>query len=400
MEGPPVPRSGRTALSSTIDAVTLDRRRFLVLAGSAVAYAALRPRLALARHLERADAPLQAWVLPREVSGAPADVARALIGAAILAPSHWNAQPWRFESEQRVIRLLIDPSRVLPVLDPDQRNLHLSLGAALENLLIAARAYGYQPSVTYLPHGGSGGVVAEVTWTTGDAPRDRALFAAITDRRTTRHEYDGRGIYMQNRAQLSAQIPDDLRLHWIDDRDRMREVAGLAHDVVRERVQDHDVERERCAWTRFGDDAARRRADGIAVDDLELSGLAHWLAWRYFNPRSMFLRFGAMAAAKQARSQVRSAGALALLTVPRAGPAAWLAAGQAYQRFALKATSLGIAHQPISEPLEVDDARAELVRAFGAGNEQPALFVRVGHARPPRPSLRRNIVLVASFRTT
>lgn len=399
MDGSPGPRSGRS-LHPTPLATTISRRRFLALAGGTVAYVALRPGTSLARRLERPDVPLQAWVLPPQVTGANPDVARWLVGAAILAPSHWNTQPWRFESEQRVIRLVADATRALPLQDPDQRNLHLSLGAALENLLVAARAWGLQPSVTYLPHGGAQGVVAEVAWTPGNTRRDRPLFEAIVDRRTNRREYDGRGIYAQNRAQLTAQMPDDVRLHWIDDPDRIRGLADLAHDAVHRRVSDHAVERERYAWTRFGDDEARRHADGIDVDHLELNGLAHWFAGRYFSPRSMFLRFGAESAAKQARSQVRSAGALALITVPGTAPASWIAAGQAYERLALTATSLGIAQQPIGEPLELDATRGRLVDAFGAAGEQPVMFVRLGHALPPEPSMRRSLLLVASFKTT
>lgn len=378
----------------------IDRRRFLFLVGGAVAYASLRPHIAWARRLPAASVSLQPWSLAGDASAAAADVARDLIGAAVLAPSLWNSQPWRFESEQSTIRIVSDMGRWLPAIDPDQRNLHLSLGAALENLLVAARGYGLRPSVTYLPHDGTGGVVAEVTWTPGDQRRDRTLFNSIAWRRTNRRDFDGRGIYLQNRAQLTAQIPEDSRLHWMDDHDRIHEVADLVHDLVRARVLDERGQAERFRWMRFGDVEARRRGDGITPEQLEVSGLAHWLAGRYFNPDSWLLRFGAENVAKQARSQIRSAGAMALLTTPRSGRAQWLAAGQAYERLALTATALGVAQQPISEPLETDAGRAEVLRQFGAVGEQPLMLLRLGHAKPPRHTLRRSVALVASFRTT
>jgi nitroreductase len=384
---------------SAVD-VAIDRRRFLFLVGGAAAYVSLQPHLAWARHASARAVSLQPWSLPGEASGSTADVARDLIGAAILAPSLWNTQPWRFESEQSTIRIVSDLGRWLPAIDPDQRNLHLSLGAALENLLVAARAYGLRPSVTYLPHDGTGGVAAEVAWAPGEQRHDRTLFNSISTRRTNRRDFDGRGIYLQNRAQLTAQVADDTRLHWMDDHDRIREVGDVVHDAVRDRVLDERSQAERYRWMRFGDDEADTRGDGVTPDQLEMGGLAHWLAGRYFNPDSWLLRFGAENAAKQARSQIRSAGALVLLTTPRGGRAQWLAAGQAYERLALTATALGIAQQPISEPLETETGRAEVVRRFGASGEQPLLLLRLGHARPPRPSLRRSVALVASFRTT
>ena len=91
---------------------------------------------------------------------------------------------------------------------------------------------------------------------------------------------------------------------------------------------------------------------------------------------------------------------MALLATPRGGPAPWLAAGQAYERFALTATALGIAQHPISEPLERVIARAEVLRHFDAQGEHPLMLVRLGHARRPRPTVRRSIGLVASFKTT
>jgi Nitroreductase family len=380
--------------------MVIGRREFLAVAGAATAYVALRPQLGWARRLPPGTVSLQPWSLPNEVGGNSADVARALISAAVLAPSHWNAQPWRFESDQTTIRVIGDIQRWMPALDPEQRSLHLSLGAALENLLVAARAYGLRPTVTYLPHDGTGGVAAEVTWTQGDRARDRTLFGALTSRRTNRHEYDGRGIFLQNRAQLTAQVADDIQLHWIDDRDRIRGIADVVHDTTRDRIRDERSQAERYRWMRFEDDDARRRGDGVTTDALEMGGLAHWMAGRYFNPDSWMLRFGAENAGKQARGQARSAGALALLTAPKNGRPQWLAAGQAYERLCLTATALGIAQQPFSEPLETEAGRTEMLHHFGVTGEQPVLLLRLGHARAPRPSVRRSVALVASFRAS
>src|SRR5262249_9666003 len=154
---------------------------------------------------------------------------------------------------------------------------------------------------------------------------------------------------------------------------------------------------EQYAWMRFGDQAGQR-GDGVRIDDLEFGGPAHWLAGRWFNPRSWFVRFGPESAAKQARSQIGSAGALALLTSNRGGAVQWLAGGQAYERLALKATQLGIAHQPLNAPIEMERQRPDVLRHFGAAGEEPLMLVRLGHADPPPASVRRAVGLVASFR--
>lgn len=377
--------------------VPIDRRRFLIVVAAAGAHAALRPYAALARKAGPGLPPLQPWSLPSVAPVGEIEVARALIGAAVLAPSHWNTQPWRFEVEGPLVRLLADPRRTLPITDPERRAMRISLGAALENLLVAARAWGLRPTVTYRAPDDASDVVAEVAWTAGETPRDRALFHAIVDRRTNRGEYDERGLFRENRATLSVQVPADFRIYWIDDREQIRAIGQLTRDAVHEQVMDRRAQAERFAWMRF-DDQARERGDGLSVEALDLGGPAKWFAGRYYNPRSWLLGQGAGSLGKQARSGVRSAGALALLTAPVRREEAWLLGGQVYERLALKATQLGIAHQPINAPIEQAGFRSELLRRFGASGEDPLMFVRLGHADRPPGVERRGVALVASFR--
>lgn len=125
----------------TFTSVALDRRRFLVVLGGAAALHALQPTWAFARRVAQQLPTLQSWALPEVLPSGGLEAARALIGAAILAPSHWNAQPWRFEVDGGEVRIVLDATRTLPLDDPDQRFAQMSLGAALENLLEIGRAH-------------------------------------------------------------------------------------------------------------------------------------------------------------------------------------------------------------------------------------------------------------------
>lgn len=401
MEPPPDSHSANTGRNPEYTALPIGRRQFLIVAGSLAAATALAPRIAWAKKAARLDASsaLQPWTLPDGPPAGTLETARTLIGAAVLAPSEWNTQPWRFEVENSTLRLLSDPTRLLPWNDPDARGLMISLGSALENLLIAARAYGLRTTVEYLPHGGANGVVAEVTWANGDVRRDLPLFAAIPLRRTNRREYDGRGLFPDRRAQLVAQVPEGLSLRWLDDRDAVRAVAKIAHDAVHAQAEDDRAAGEQYAWMRFGNEA-RQRGDGVPIDNLELGTVTSWMASRYFNPKSWFSRFGPEHAAREARDGLRSAGALALLCAPRRDQTQWLMGGQAFERFALQATALGLAIQPVSAPLVLKEYREPLLRAFDAVGEEPLMLVRIGHAKNPAATPRRNVTLVATFRAS
>ena len=53
------------------------------------------------------------------------------------APSGHNTQPWLFDQEGDTFIIRPDFSKALPVVDPDHRELYISLGCAAENTLLA-----------------------------------------------------------------------------------------------------------------------------------------------------------------------------------------------------------------------------------------------------------------------
>ena len=61
-----------------------------------------------------------------------------MIAQAVKAPSGHNTQPWLFKIAEGEIDILPDFTKSLPVVDPNHRELFVSLGCAAENLCIAA----------------------------------------------------------------------------------------------------------------------------------------------------------------------------------------------------------------------------------------------------------------------
>lgn len=72
---------------------------------------------------------------------APADQWHFLINYALLAPSEYNTQPWLFRVQGNSVEICADYSRSLPVVDPQDRELLISCGAACLNLRLAQRDY-------------------------------------------------------------------------------------------------------------------------------------------------------------------------------------------------------------------------------------------------------------------
>ena len=83
----------------------------------------------------------------RTWEGGPEDGLLRPLRAAILAANPHDTQPWVFATGPEAIEVFADRSRNLGSFDPFRREMHLGLGAAIENLALAARAYGMRTAV-------------------------------------------------------------------------------------------------------------------------------------------------------------------------------------------------------------------------------------------------------------
>jgi hypothetical protein len=97
----------------------------------------------------------QAWnVSERQFpkDGTKSEQLKFLLNYAILAPSSHNTQPWLFKIVgDDIIELYADRTRGLPLVDPMDRALTISCGAALSHLLIAIRHFGYAYELELFP---------------------------------------------------------------------------------------------------------------------------------------------------------------------------------------------------------------------------------------------------------
>ena len=167
--------------------------------------------------------------------GSISEKLRFFIAYAILAPSSHNTQPWLFRLVDNVIYLYADRTRALPVVDPDDRELVMSCGAALYTLRLAMRHFGYQASVDLFPDPGDPDWVAriEVDAVAKVNPEAHNLFWAITSRRTNRQAYSMPpmpAILTENLQ--AAACAEGAWLQAVEGNDRRNAVADLIAEAV------------------------------------------------------------------------------------------------------------------------------------------------------------------------
>jgi hypothetical protein len=306
---------------------------------------------------------------------------RELVHFAALAANSHNAQAWKFALKENSIELHPDFTRRLPVVDPDNRELWISLGCALENLLIAARAMGYEALVTY-PEDADFIHVDLVS----DQPRKTPLFDAIPLRQNTRSEYVGGLIEKAILGQLQdLSLEPGIVQHFALDAMQMETVVEYVHQGNLSQYADQAFTNELISWLRFNKKEAEGTQDGLYTRCSGNPEVPRWVG-------ELFVSKGSPE--QQAVSddkKIRSSSGIVIIASEADHKAVWVRTGQVYQRLALTMTMLGIQSALINQPLEVPAIRTQFQTALGLGSHLPQFVMRFGRANLLPQSLRRPV---------
>lgn len=274
----------------------------------------------------------------------------SLVRAAVLAANAHGTQPWMFRVAPDRVDLYADLSRSMGTMDPLGREMELSLGAALENLLVAAPANGYAATTTILPDPADRTYVARVDLTAGPVA-DSALFGAIPNRHTDRTAFDvSRAIPEDVLDELRSLAEPPAKVVWLDPAAR-DQFGWLTVEATAAIVGDPDQARDDFAWYRQDWHGIQRTKDGITMDAAGLGEPARLIV-RLLPPLDRATMQQGWIDATRDR-HIPTASALGLITVDDRDDAGQrIAAGRLFQRVHLLATTKGVALQPLNQVLE------------------------------------------------
>lgn len=311
-----------------------------------------------------------------------------LVHYATRAANSHNTQPWIFSVIDGGIKIAPDFNRSTPVADADNHHLFASLGCATENLVLAAAQAGLHASPRFvLGGGGPDDGWIEIGLDPGEPASDSQtdLFRAILERQCTRSIYDGRPVGATDLQALeSASRVDGCRVILISEKIRIEQALELILAANTLQVEDPEFTAELLSWLRFNPSAAIRRKDGLYSGCAGNPDLPSWLGKLLFG-----LMFTTQSENTRYAEQVRSSAGLAIFVSDQDNKEHWVQAGRSFQRFALKATALGIRHAFVNQPLEVASVRPQVAAWLGVGDQRPDLIVRFGYAPAMPRSLRR-----------
>jgi nitroreductase len=290
----------------------------------------------------------------------------AALALAVRAPSVHNSQPWRWRVGEESVHLYADPTRHLPQIDPDRRDLMLSCGVALHHFTVALSALGWTAEVQHFPNPADPEHLASVA-ILGPAlnEQDIALAAAIPRRRTDRRWFSSWPVPTGDIALMAARAArSGVTLRRVEDEGELAQVVSHA---VRQHISDPAYLAELSTWSgRYGTPA------GVPARNTPPAEQGGKFAARVFANPALEQPGGV-----EARDD---AGVVLVLATATDNPLALLRAGEATSVALLTATALGLASCPLTEPLEIAATRAEVRAKLLGGDGFPQMLLRVGWA--------------------
>ncbi|UCF89926.1 MAG: hypothetical protein JSW39_16675 [Desulfobacterales bacterium] len=314
----------------------------------------------------------------------------AILNYASLAPSGHNSQPWIVKIVEKNKWIIgADPDRRLPAVDPNNRELMLSLGAFAENLFLAAGTFGLKAEMQIIAKTSFDQEIIEVTLK--ESKSESYPLKRITQRMTAKHGYLANEIKKEDMTALSGHLKGRL-FYFPRGTEHAQCIEEGAVENFRIQANRGDALQELAKWLRLGNEDAKRHRDGLTTEGMEIRGFSGWFVRNFFKPEDFmkprFRRQGIYLTEKLAQQ----GGGWFIVNSEGNTVADWIDTGRRFERLALMARERNIAIHPMTQHLEEKAGQKQIADNHDA-NIMPQFVLRVGYlSKYPDPvSLRRPV---------
>ncbi|MEQ1528623.1 MAG: hypothetical protein ABL925_04845 [Methylococcales bacterium] len=323
-----------------------------------------------------------------------------IVQCGTLAANAHNTQCWLFHISGGQIVLFADLKRNLGRADPKRRLMLMSLGCAVENMVVAAHQLGYQVRINdaevaafLADHGRCAVLELSRRGDSGAHP----WFSALFSRRTARLPFAALPSHYRHLASKIGNLADlpGLELAWYDQAGDCRTIVNATERAVKQFVNDNAAYSDAMRWFRRSRLEWEHLRDGISI----FSGDAPFWIKEWVNlfveNEDLLLPVFREGEVDVTQRLAAATPLWALVTAERNEPGAWFRAGRLVERLYLAAAAAGYAVQPVVYPTESATSSAELTTGLALeGHQIPLLLLRVGRAAVTEPSPRRDLMSV------
>ncbi len=318
--------------------------------------------------------------------------AEELIYYATKAPSGHNSQPWKFSVQGKSITIHPDFSCALPVVDPDYRELFISLGCAAQNICVAAAHLGYQCH-REIRKNSQGNDSIVIIFNEDQSIAKEKLFAFIEKRQTNRSVYTGESVdsgVVANLQELTRE--DNIGIYAFQNGEfhfQTIKAAILEGNAIQ--MSDAEFKKELLAWIRFNQSEVNRLQNGLTYKVMGAPPMP-----RFFGKAIVKSFLTPKKQNKSDTEKIDSSSHFVLLTTKNNTVREWITLGMTLQKILLRLTELGVACAYLNPPCELKALAEQLQEQLPINHEYPSILLRVGYAEnipfSPRKTIDKVIV--------
>jgi hypothetical protein len=357
--------------------MTTDRRSFMKMLGGCALVAGAAPLIPVSMAAARSD--FRSGLRTESPTAGLDPALGRILHYASLAPSGHNSQPWYVRLiDDREMIIGADPDRRLPAVDPNNREMMLSVGAFVENLSLAAGDMGYEVQ-TEVKAGSP--FEQEILGVTLRKAKPIAYpLKRMTLRMTAKHGYRSSELTKDDVDALAE--PLDGRLFYFPPgSEHARCIEEGTVEAFRVQTGRDEAQQELVKWLRLSREAEERHRDGLTTEGMEIRGLKGWYVRNFTKPDDFMKKGMRKKSVDQAARLVRQGGGWFVITSAGESVADLIDVGRRFERMALMARERGVAIHPMTQILEEEIGRSEIVSNHDSGM-LPQFVLRVGYLDP------------------
>lgn len=319
---------------------------------------------------------------------------------ASLAPSSHNSQPWKAEAYgEDSILVFADTTRKLAVVDPSSRELCISIGAFIENLVQAARCFGYETEIKiHAGPAGFSGPLASIMLTRSDASAEDDILNEIKLRTTLRIPFDTMPIKHSDRATLVS--IDSTSIHYLAATSTQgKYISQKETEAYTQQAMNKDAQDELAGWIRFSNKDVKEKQDGLTTDGMGIKGIGGFVVRNFFKPEDSKKESFVAQGIDKTKLQAENCGGWIVITQTVDNMDSWINTGRLYQAMHLKCRKMNIGFHPMNQVIEEMGFGNEANTFLGL-NGQIMFIARIGYVNdyPVPVSVRRPVESFTTFR--
>lgn len=310
----------------------------------------------------------------------------------ILAPSTHNTQPWKFRIADHFVDILPDWRYQLPQADPTSRNLFISLGCCVTNILVAASYFGFKTKAKISITSIRDTYITVSFYRKGGMDRRLVkLLPFIKQRYSNKLAYLNKPIKKNDLKKISDfHNQKGIKTLFITDEKHILSFAEIYDKAVSDFAKNSLFGKELSSWMRPSNTSLGDGMPGFTAGINPIKALIGKFLIRYI-PKF------AESAAKKYTFLIKTSPVIGIIYSSSNDIVSWINAGRVYEEITLVGTSLRISSSILAATIEHRKYSRELANLISIWRNVPQLCFRLGYSQnnpyhTPRRRLEESLI--------